>query len=114
WNPIQATQSLLALGTLFHQGHRRRIAALMASSVCSTAAISASRTWGYFHSVKEVGLTPFVASAIFLFAGAAAMAGFPLGAVCSDRAGRVPTVAVSAAIIALMAMVSFWGPPAGF
>lgn len=114
WHPEHSRESLLALGGLFNGAHRRRIAVLMASSVCSTAAISASRTWGYFHSVKEAGLTPFVASAIFLFAGAVAMAGFPLGALCSDRAGRVPTVAASAAVIAAMAMVSFWGPPASF
>jgi MFS family permease len=115
WRPDQGAGSYFsALEALLRSTYRRRLLAFMLSSVCSTAAISSSRSWGYFHSVREVGLSPFTASAVFLFAGAAAMAGYPLGAIACDRVGRVPTVASSAGLISLMAIICFWGPPANF
>jgi MFS family permease len=101
-------------GALFRGIHGRRIAVLMTSSVCSTAAISASRNWGYFHSISDAGLSPEMASGAFLFAGVTALSGFPLGAMACDRVGRVWTVAGFGALVALAMLFCFLGPPGGY
>src|SRR5262249_17846491 len=53
-------------------------------------------------------------SLMMLIGGGVSMLGFPLGALASERLGRVPTVVSGAIIAAAGTLFFYWGPPAGW
>ena len=56
-------------------------------------------------------LAPATASTLIVIAGVAAMIGFPLGTLASNRFGRVRSMAGGLLMMTAAISVVFWGPP---
>lgn len=98
---------------LFEPPLRSHSLPLLASGMLSAAVVTAASTWRYFHAVSVVGLSPAVASTLLVGTSGLALVGFAIGARACERFGRVPTVGVSALVVAAGIAWLFWGPPSG-
>jgi MFS family permease len=61
--------------------------------------------------VSDARLAPAMASTLIVIAGVAAMIGFPLGTLASNRFGRVRSTAGGLLMMTAAISVVFWGPP---
>jgi MFS family permease len=61
--------------------------------------------------VSDARLAPATASTLIVLAGMAAMIGFPLGTLASNRFGRVRSTAGGLLTMTAAISVVFWGPP---
>src|SRR5581483_11391309 len=104
---------LAAARGLFDGRYRPLTLLFIVTTFLSTIATASVGSWRYVHMVDDVGLAPALASAIVLGAGIVALAGFPLGAMATDRLGRVPAVAGCLLVNGIALTWAFWGPPAG-
>lgn len=92
---------------VFDVRYRRRAIAMMTCSLLGTIAAEAAGSWSYFHAVSAVGLPAGIASTLTVLGGGAGIVGFPLGAWCCERFGRVPTVVLSGLVAALGALAFY-------
>jgi MFS family permease len=99
---------------VFEARYRRRAIPVMACSLLGMIAGTAAGSWSYFHAVSVVGLPAGVASTLILVGGSAGILGFPFGAWCCERFGRVPTVVIAGFWAGLGALAFYWGPPLHF
>ena len=67
-------------GDLFRGHYRRRAIGLLVAGTLRPIAVVATLTWAYYHAWNTVGLSPAVASGVFIVGGALGLVGFPIGA----------------------------------
>jgi len=116
WQDVAATgmQTRTRFYDVFVPIYRKRSTTLIVTSLLSTVAIVAITSWGYFHMVTVVKLSPSLASAVTIFGGGVGLLGFPAGAHASERYGRVRTITALGAVISAGALFFYWGPPSHF
>jgi MFS family permease len=90
---------------------RRHAVILIITTVLSTIATATVDAWRYVHMVSDARLAPATASTLIVIAGVAAMIGFPLGTLASNRFGRVRSTAGGLLMMTAAISVVFWGPP---
>jgi MFS family permease len=94
--------------------YRRRSITLVVCSILAAISAEGVTSYVYFHAVSVVRLSADAASAITFVGGGLGMLGFPVGAWCSERFGRVPTIVVFGIATSALALGYYWGPPAHF
>jgi len=106
------TTSASSFYDAFGKLYRRRALTILVSALLANIPAVAVSSWAYFHVVSVVGLAPGAASGLMLLGGGVGMLGFPLGARCCERYGRIPTIFVAGLMTSLGALAFYWGPPA--
>lgn len=99
---------------VFGSRYRRRAVPIMICALLGMMAATAAGSWSYFHAVSVVGLPAAIASTLILIGGGAGIVGFPFGAWCCERFGRVPTAVLSGLLAGVGSLAFYWGPPAQF
>jgi len=94
--------------------YRRRTISLVVVSFVARLAMTAVRSWQYYHAVTVIGLTPAQGSAVLLFGGGLAGLGFPIGAWAAERFGRVRSIAWIGVVRTVGTVAFYWGPPRDF
>ncbi len=94
--------------------YRRRSITMLICTLLAAIASEGINSWGYFHAVSVVGLSAGMASVMMIVGGGLGMVGFPIGAWSSERFGRIRTVVVSGVMVAVGALLFYWGPPGRF
>lgn len=90
---------------------RRHAVTLIITTVLSAVATATVDAWRYVHMVSDAQLAPATASTLIVIAGVAAMIGFPLGTLASNRFGRVRSTAGGLLMMTAAISIVFWGPP---
>jgi MFS family permease len=96
---------------LFGREYRRRAIGLLVVSLLRPIALVATTTWPFYHMVRTLGLSPALASLVFLVGGGIGQLGNPLGARLSNRWGRRPT-SIAGSFVAVAAGIAFFWVPA--
>ena len=99
---------------VFGPFYRQRTVPLMVAGFVGRLALTAVRSWQYYHAVTVIGLTPAQGSAVLLFGGGLAGLGFPIGAWAAERFGRVRSIAWIGVTRTIGTVAFYWGPPRGF
>jgi putative MFS transporter len=97
-------------GDLFRGHYRRRAIGLLVAGTLRPVAVVATLSWAYYHAWKTVGLSPAVASGVFIVGGALGLVGFPIGARLANLWGRRPTVALFSLLAIASALLYYWIP----
>jgi MFS family permease len=99
---------------IFSPAYRRRSVPLIIATLLGEASTAAVTTWGYYHAVSVVKLSPSKGSGILLIGGTISTAGLVLGVKMSERVGRVKSVVILALGGVVGVLAFYWGPPANF
>jgi MFS family permease len=99
---------------VFGPHYLRRTVPLMVTTFIGRLALTAVRSWQYYHAIAVVGLTPAQGSAVLLFGGGLAGLGFPIGAWAAERFGRVRSIAWIGVVRTVGTVAFYWGPPRNF
>jgi AAHS family 3-hydroxyphenylpropionic acid transporter len=116
WQEVSATGAMQRsrFYDVFGALHRRRTVPLMVTAFIGRIALTAVRSWQYYHAVTVIGLTPAQGSAVLLFGRGLAALGFPVGAWAAERFGRVPSITLIGIARTIGTVSFYWGPPRNF
>ncbi len=98
---------------LFAPHLRTRTLGIVAVATLYSFATSGAQSWLIYHPVRNLGLEPWVATAVVISGGAFSLVGFPLGGWLCERWGRRYTFAV-ASVVFVGAALAFYRVPADF
>ena len=99
---------------LFGAVYRQRTIGLLVVSLLRPIAFVATTTWPFYHMVRTLGLSPALASLVFLVGGGIGQLGNPLGARWSNVSGRRPTSLVGSFVAVLAGILFYWVPAGPF
>jgi putative MFS transporter len=98
---------------LFAPTLRTRTLGMLAVGTFYSFATAGSQSWLIYHPVRNLGLEPWVATAVVISGGAFSLVGYPLGGWLCEKWGRRRAFAAASAVFAAAA-VAFYRVPADF
>jgi putative MFS transporter len=98
---------------LFAPTLRTRTLGILTVGTFYSFATAGSQSWLIYHPVRNLGLEPWVATAVVISGGAFSLVGFPLGGWLCERWGRRRTFA-AAGVFFVAAALAVYRVPAGF
>ncbi len=99
---------------VFQPLYRKRSITMIVCALAVAISTTAANAFGYYHAVSVVHMSSAATSTMTIVAGGLGLLGFPLGAWCAERFGRVPTTVAFGIAITFGHLWYFWGPPTHF
>jgi MFS family permease len=96
---------------VFQPLYRKRSITMIVCALAVAISTTAANAFGYYHAVSVVHMSSAATSTMTIVAGGLGLLGFPLGAWCAERFGRVPTTVAFGIAITAGHLWYFWGPP---